>query len=70
MCLHCGATDPGPNATWQQNYSMCGPCMSMTQCPVCDEPYAEGELIIQCSNCERWLHASDDMIQTEEEAER
>nr|XP_045609496.1 histone-lysine N-methyltransferase 2C-like isoform X5 [Procambarus clarkii] len=70
MCLHCGATDPGPNATWQQNYSMCGPCMSMTQCPVCDEQYADGELIIQCSNCERWLHASDDMIHTEEEAER
>nr|XP_053653886.1 histone-lysine N-methyltransferase 2C-like isoform X6 [Cherax quadricarinatus] len=70
MCLHCGATDPGPNATWQQNYSMCGPCMSMTQCPVCDEPYSDGELIIQCSNCERWLHASDDMIHTEDDAER
>ncbi|XP_066943900.1 histone-lysine N-methyltransferase 2C-like isoform X12 [Macrobrachium rosenbergii] len=70
ICHYCGATDPGPNSTWQQNYSMCGPCMSMTQCPVCDEPYADGELIIQCTNCERWLHASDDMIHTEEEAER
>ncbi|KAG7160856.1 histone-lysine N-methyltransferase 2C-like 1 [Homarus americanus] len=37
---------------------------------VCNEPYADGELIIQCSNCERWLHASDDMILTEEDAER
>ncbi|KAK8388323.1 hypothetical protein O3P69_020366 [Scylla paramamosain] len=70
ICIHCGATDPGTNSTWQQNYSMCGPCMSMTQCPVCDEPYSDGELILQCSNCERWLHASDDMIHTEEEAER
>ncbi|XP_050716817.1 histone-lysine N-methyltransferase 2C-like isoform X5 [Eriocheir sinensis] len=70
MCVHCGATDPGINSTWQQNYSMCGPCMSMMQCPVCDEPYSDGELILQCSNCERWLHASDDMIHTEEEAER
>ncbi|KAK7063303.1 Lysine Methyltransferase 2D [Halocaridina rubra] len=70
LCQYCGASDPGPNSTWQQNYSMCGPCMSMTQCPVCDEPYADGELIIQCTNCERWLHASDDMIHTEEEAER
>ncbi|XP_068205977.1 histone-lysine N-methyltransferase 2C-like isoform X15 [Palaemon carinicauda] len=70
ICHYCGATDPGPNSTWQQNYSMCGPCMSMTQCPVCDEQYADGELIIQCTNCERWLHASDDMIHTEEDAER
>lgn len=70
VCQYCGATDPGTNSVWQQNYSMCGPCYSLTTCPVCDEPYADAELIIQCSNCDRWLHASDDAINTEDEAEK
>lgn len=48
----------------------CGPCASRTTCPVCIECYCDGELIIQCVQCERWLHGSCDLIKTEEDAER
>ena len=70
MCQYCGANDPGANSVWQNNYSMCGPCSSHSICPVCEDNYLEGELIIQCAECARWLHASDDAIQTEDDAER
>ncbi|KAH9645993.1 hypothetical protein HF086_008801 [Spodoptera exigua] len=38
--------------------SECAPCASLVMCCVCSEPYSDGELIIQCEACQRWLHAS------------
>ncbi|XP_033116847.1 histone-lysine N-methyltransferase 2C-like [Anneissia japonica] len=69
-CLQCGATTPGYNAEWQKNYTLCAPCGSCLNCMVCLRQYAEGELIIQCIQCERWSHALCDGLHTEEELER
>lgn len=70
ICLKCGSNDPGYNCSWLSNYSECGPCASQVSCPCCDEGYADGELIIQCNQCERWLHCGCDQIRSEHEAER
>ena len=69
-CVTCGATTPGIGCQWQNNYSQCGPCASISICPLCHRCYREDELIILCLHCERWLHANCDGILTEEEAER
>uniref|UniRef100_A0A182TGZ4 PHD-type domain-containing protein n=1 Tax=Anopheles melas TaxID=34690 RepID=A0A182TGZ4_9DIPT len=70
MCLKCGANSPGFNCAWMNAYTECGPCASQSSCPSCSEGYAEGELIIQCHQCERWLHCGCDQIKTEADAER
>lgn len=53
ICQTCGATDPGFNCSWMNSFSECGPCASQVNCPSCIEPYSEGDLIIQCVQCER-----------------
>lgn len=70
VCQKCGTNTPGTNCTWQNSFTECGTCASQSQCSVCSEGYAEGELIIQCTHCERWLHCSCDSIHNEEEADR
>lgn len=70
ICQKCGTNTPGTNCTWQNSFTECGPCASQSQCPSCSEGYAEGELIIQCTHCERWLHCICDSIQNEDEAEK
>ncbi|XP_050507765.1 histone-lysine N-methyltransferase 2C-like isoform X1 [Diabrotica virgifera virgifera] len=70
MCLTCGATDPGFNCNWMNSSTQCGPCASHLNCPSCNEPYGDGELIIQCVQCERWLHGSCDCIKNEDDAEK
>lgn len=47
----------------------CAPCASLVMCCVCSEPYSDGELIIQCTTCSRWLHAACDSIRSEADAE-
>lgn len=69
-CQKCGINEPGTNCTWQNSYTECGPCASQSNCPVCAEGYADGELIIQCVTCDRWLHCSCDQIRNESEADR
>ncbi|XP_071942048.1 histone-lysine N-methyltransferase 2C-like isoform X2 [Antedon mediterranea] len=69
-CLQCGATTPGYNAEWQKNYTLCAPCGSCINCIVCFRTYNEGDLIIQCIQCERWSHAVCDGLHTEDELER
>jgi len=54
MCVSCGSNDPGFNCMWQKSFTECGPCASHTTCPSCLEPYNEGDLIIQCVQCERF----------------
>jgi len=52
-CETCGATTPGVGCQWQNNYSQCGPCYSLSVCPVCQCNYKEDDMIIQCAHCER-----------------
>ncbi|XP_046742436.1 histone-lysine N-methyltransferase 2C-like isoform X3 [Diprion similis] len=70
QCQTCGSNDPGFNSDWQKSFTQCGPCASHTACASCQEPYNEGELIIQCVQCERWLHCACDSIKTEVDAEK
>ncbi|CAB3239125.1 unnamed protein product [Arctia plantaginis] len=65
-CLTCGTRD---TLAWCDNYTECAPCASLVMCCVCSEPYSDGELIIQCEGCRRWLHASCDNIRSESDAE-
>ncbi|XP_039749475.1 histone-lysine N-methyltransferase 2C-like isoform X1 [Pararge aegeria] len=65
-CLVCGTRD---TALWCDNYTECAPCASLVMCCVCTEPYSDGELIIQCTGCSRWLHAACDSIRSEGDAE-
>ncbi len=67
-CLHCGATTPGTQCEWMNNYTQCGPCASLVQCHVCLLMYTDMELICRCSHCERWLHAACDGMEIEGEA--
>jgi hypothetical protein len=55
ICLSCGSNDPGFNCMWQKSFTECGPCASHTTCPSCLDPYNEGDLIIQCVQCERFV---------------
>ncbi|XP_064470937.1 histone-lysine N-methyltransferase 2C-like isoform X3 [Ornithodoros turicata] len=70
VCLQCGSTDPGYGSQWQCNYTKCGPCASHVVCPVCTNEYIENDLVIQCVQCERWLHGQCDQIFCEEDAEK
>ncbi|XP_069770918.1 histone-lysine N-methyltransferase 2C isoform X4 [Narcine bancroftii] len=68
-CIQCGATSPGFKCEWQNNYTQCAPCASLTVCPVCNKNYKEEELIIQCRQCDRWIHAICQNLNTEDEVE-
>lgn len=52
-CTQCGATTPGLRCDWQNNYTQCAPCASLTSCPVCLVDYSEGTIIVQCRQCDR-----------------
>ncbi|XP_052398391.1 histone-lysine N-methyltransferase 2C isoform X6 [Carassius gibelio] len=69
LCTHCGATSPGQGCEWQNNYTQCGPCASLTVCPACARSYREEELILQCRQCDRWVHASCQGLNSDEEVE-
>nr|XP_029516882.1 histone-lysine N-methyltransferase 2C-like isoform X7 [Oncorhynchus nerka] len=68
-CTQCGATSPGMRCDWQNNYTQCGPCASLASCPMCMRSYREDELIVQCRQCDRWIHACCQGLVTDEEVE-
>ncbi|XP_044280541.1 histone-lysine N-methyltransferase 2C isoform X5 [Varanus komodoensis] len=68
-CRHCGATSPGLRCEWQNNYTQCAPCASLSTCPICCCNYSEEELILQCRQCDRWMHTVCQNLNTEEEVE-
>ncbi|XP_070623547.1 histone-lysine N-methyltransferase 2C isoform X14 [Erythrolamprus reginae] len=68
-CRHCGATSPGLRCEWQNNYTQCAPCGSLSTCPICCCNYREEELIVQCRQCDRWMHTVCQNLNTEEEVE-
>ncbi|XP_037837713.1 histone-lysine N-methyltransferase 2C isoform X3 [Kryptolebias marmoratus] len=69
-CTQCGATTPGLRCEWQNNYTQCAPCASLTTCPVCLLDYSEGTIIVQCRQCDRWFHASCQNLHSEEDVEK
>nr|XP_055037820.1 histone-lysine N-methyltransferase 2C isoform X4 [Misgurnus anguillicaudatus] len=69
LCTHCGATSPGLRCEWQNNYTQCGPCASLSVCPVCSHCYREEEFIIQCRQCDRWVHATCQGLNSEKDVE-
>ncbi|XP_031692125.1 histone-lysine N-methyltransferase 2C isoform X3 [Oncorhynchus kisutch] len=69
-CTQCGATSPGMRCDWQNNYTQCGPCASLASCPMCMRSYREDELIVQCRQCDRWIHACCQGLNTDEEVEK
>eukprot|EP00094_Tigriopus_californicus_P002578 TCALIF_02490-PA protein Name:"Similar to Kmt2c Histone-lysine N-methyltransferase 2C (Mus musculus)" AED:0.04 eAED:0.11 QI:0/0.63/0.25/1/0.81/0.66/12/0/2215 len=70
VCHMCGSNDPGFNSPWFDNFTLCGPCQSISYCIVCEENYEDGELMIQCFTCLRWCHGECDSILNEEDAEK
>ncbi|KAM7121251.1 histone-lysine N-methyltransferase 2C isoform 5-T5 [Molossus nigricans] len=68
-CRHCGATSAGLRCEWQNNYTQCAPCASLSACPICCRSYREEDLILQCRQCDRWMHAVCQNLNTEEEVE-
>ncbi|KAM6948736.1 histone-lysine N-methyltransferase 2C [Aplochiton taeniatus] len=69
-CTQCGATTPGLRCEWQNNYTQCAPCASLASCPICLLDYSEGAVIVQCRQCDRWLHASCQGLHSEEDVEK
>uniref|UniRef100_A0AAR2IYS0 [histone H3]-lysine(4) N-methyltransferase n=1 Tax=Pygocentrus nattereri TaxID=42514 RepID=A0AAR2IYS0_PYGNA len=69
-CTQCGATSPGMRCEWQNNYTQCAPCASLACCPICLLDYSEEEIILQCRQCDRWMHASCQGFLSEEEVEK
>ncbi|XP_066241483.1 histone-lysine N-methyltransferase 2C isoform X3 [Saccopteryx leptura] len=68
-CRHCGATSAGLRCEWQNNYTQCAPCASLSSCPICYRNYREEDLILQCRQCDRWMHAVCQNLNSEEEVE-
>ncbi|XP_044195043.1 histone-lysine N-methyltransferase 2C-like isoform X6 [Thunnus albacares] len=68
-CVQCGSTSPGLHCEWQSNYSRCGPCGSLSRCPLCQRQYTQDDLIVQCQQCDRWVHAVCQGLTTEDEVE-
>ncbi|XP_029444302.1 histone-lysine N-methyltransferase 2C isoform X2 [Rhinatrema bivittatum] len=68
-CTQCGAISPGLRCEWQNNYTQCAPCASLSTCPACCCNYREEELMLLCRHCDRWIHASCQNLNTEEEVE-
>ncbi|XP_072769606.1 histone-lysine N-methyltransferase 2C-like [Nerophis lumbriciformis] len=68
-CVQCGSASPGLHCDWQSNYSRCAPCASLTCCPLCQRLYTQDDLILQCQQCDRWVHASCEGLTSEDEVE-
>uniref|UniRef100_A0A0K8V2M0 Histone-lysine N-methyltransferase MLL3 n=1 Tax=Bactrocera latifrons TaxID=174628 RepID=A0A0K8V2M0_BACLA len=72
-CQKCGRFSPlvsqQSRNTFTNGIMECGQCSSQEMCSFCGQRYNDGDLIIQCKNCERWLHCRCDSINTEEEAQ-
>ncbi|CAG0914651.1 unnamed protein product [Notodromas monacha] len=69
-CAKCGKPEPGESTQpgrWGKSFQ-CSLCSSAIKCRVCDQEYVEGDLLIRCSECEKWLHGQCDQVQNEEEA--
>lgn len=57
-CAKCGITKLPSGHEWKNNYTECALCFSLSQCHLCTSNYAEGDVIVKCTKCELWSHAS------------
>nr|DBA25076.1 TPA: hypothetical protein GDO54_012648 [Pyxicephalus adspersus] len=65
-CNNCKAVTPGLRCEWQNNYTQCAPCASLSTCPVCGQNYIENEIILQCR---QWSHGTCQNLNSESEVE-
>lgn len=63
ICRHCGKTDVSKDL-WNERHEACPGCLKEISdgavvCPVCEKLYKEHEGLpmIQCDDCDRWIHA-------------
>ncbi|XP_017045294.1 histone-lysine N-methyltransferase 2C isoform X2 [Drosophila ficusphila] len=62
LCQKCGRNPTEKNEFGDSNMVECLPCSSQSSCFVCKNSYANGEMIIQCEQCELWSHFFCDTI--------
>ncbi|XP_048838562.1 histone-lysine N-methyltransferase 2A isoform X2 [Brienomyrus brachyistius] len=74
-CKSCGATTPGKawDAQWSHDFSMCHDCTKLFAkgnfCPLCNKCCDDDDdfdsKMMQCSRCERWVHAKCENLSEE-----
>uniref|UniRef100_A0A1I8ARR7 Histone-lysine N-methyltransferase n=1 Tax=Steinernema glaseri TaxID=37863 RepID=A0A1I8ARR7_9BILA len=64
-CTRCQSRVPSA-FDLQHNEGFCGPCYSQRKCPKCKKLYENGDLMIRCQHCSRWLHGRCEDLTTEE----
>nr|XP_016940644.1 histone-lysine N-methyltransferase 2C [Drosophila suzukii] len=62
LCQKCGRNPTEKSEFGDSNMLECPPCTSQSLCPVCKNPYNNGEMIIQCEHCDLWSHFLCDII--------
>uniref|UniRef100_A0A131YID3 Histone-lysine N-methyltransferase trithorax n=1 Tax=Rhipicephalus appendiculatus TaxID=34631 RepID=A0A131YID3_RHIAP len=70
-CKSCGATS-SKNSSWNFDLSLCHECMLLREkgnyCPLCEKCYEDDDyesMMVQCSQCQKWIHARCDGISEE-----
>lgn len=70
-CVRCGSKSPGGDmCEWQNNYTECAICFSLSECHVCEVAYKENDLVVKCAHCDRWSHVSCKHTLGEDEANK
>uniref|UniRef100_T1J3M7 Histone-lysine N-methyltransferase trithorax n=1 Tax=Strigamia maritima TaxID=126957 RepID=T1J3M7_STRMM len=73
-CKSCGSTSPGNSsgAQWMFDFSLCYDCGRLTEkgnyCPLCQKCYEDDDYdskMVQCMQCESWIHAKCDEMTDE-----
>ncbi|KAL3210193.1 hypothetical protein MRX96_037330 [Rhipicephalus microplus] len=70
-CKSCGSTS-SKNSSWNFDLSLCHECMLLREkgnyCPLCEKCYEDDDyesMMVQCSQCQKWIHARCDGISEE-----
>ncbi|EDW01903.1 histone-lysine N-methyltransferase 2C [Drosophila grimshawi] len=65
ICQKCGRNPTEKINHSDSNSPECPPCASQNSCSICSKGYSDGEMIIQCEQCEQWLHFLCDSINSQ-----
>ncbi|XP_064543021.1 histone-lysine N-methyltransferase 2C [Drosophila montana] len=65
ICQKCGRNPTEKIKNSDASVPECLPCASQNSCPLCRKAYIDGEMIIQCEQCEQWSHFLCDSINTQ-----
>ncbi|XP_077525286.1 histone-lysine N-methyltransferase 2B-like isoform X2 [Amblyomma americanum] len=70
-CKSCGTTS-SKNSSWNFDLSLCHECLVLREkgnyCPLCEKCYEDDDyesMMVQCSQCQKWVHARCDGISEE-----